>query len=246
MDQRDLIAFYERYSTRWVKYRELWPNLDLRERKMLEVLHTGLLGGRVLDIGCGDALLGKHLCRQPNIEYVGLDVSLNTLKLATSNLQDCTRYSLVQGNALALPFGSDEFDLVIMGELIEHFQFPRLIAAEARRVARPGSRAVVTTPNYASLCHRIGLLLRGRIAFDVEEHVRLFTYRSFKEFLAANGFIPRRIEGVFYFVDMPWPLLRLRSQEKPLYQRLQMIEHRLLHSFPGLAGWLIADCQIVK
>jgi SAM-dependent methyltransferase len=241
-----LIAFYDHYSERWAEYRQLRPDLDLRERKVLEMLRAGPLAGRVLDIGCGDALLGKHLCCHPGVEYVGLDVSSRTLELAAANLDDCQDYTLVQGDARTLAFGPDYFDVLIMGELIEHFQFPRLITAEARRVARPGSRAIVTTPNYASLCHRVGLLLRGRIAFDVEEHVRLFTYRSFKEFLVANGFHPRRIEGVFYFIDMPWPLLRLRSRGRPLYQRLQVLEHRLLRPFPGLAGWLVADCQIVK
>lgn len=246
MTQPDLVAFYDRYSGRWAEYRRQWPELDLRERKVLELLRAGPLAGQVLDIGCGDALLGKYLCRQPGVEYVGLDTSPRTLELAAANLHNCERYTLVQGDALALAFKPDSFDVLIMGELIEHFQFPRFLAAEARRVARPGARAIVTTPNYASLCHRVGLLLRGRIAFDVEEHIRLFTYRSFKEFLIANGLHPRRIDGVFYLIDMPWPLLTLRSHGRPLLQRLQAWEHRLFHPFPGLAGWLVADCMIVK
>lgn len=243
MDQSNLITFYDQYSERWTEYRRLWPDLDLRERKVLEVLRDGLLVGRVLDIGCGDALLGKYLCRQPDVEYVGLDVSLRAVEQAASNLRSCRRYALVQGDVTTLAFPSDHFDVLIMGELIEHFQFPQIIASEIRRVARPGARVIITTPNYASLCHRVGLLLRGRIAFDVEEHVRLFTYRSFKEFLAANGFQPRRIEGVFYFIDMPWPLIMLRSHGRPFVQWLQAYEHRLFSPFPGLAGWLVADCK---
>ena len=246
MSKSEPVAFYDRYSSRWLPYRQLWPGLDLRERKVLELLQAGSLTGSVLDIGCGDALLGKYLCDQPGIDYVGLDASPRTLELARANLLNCERYSMVQCDALKLAFDSNKFDILILGELVEHFQFPHLIAAEARRVARPGARVIVTTPNYASLCHRVGLFLRGRIAFDVEEHVRLFTYRSFREFLIANGFRPRKIAGVLYFIDMPWPLIMLKSSGRPLIQRIQAWEHRIMQSFPGLAGWSVAECVVEK
>jgi len=246
MNLPDSVDYYEQYSTRWKGYRRLWPNLDLRERKVLDLLESVLPGSRILDIGCGDALLGRFICERHAVQYVGLDASRRTLQLAQLNLAGDTRPRLIQGDALHLGLAPATFDVIIMGELIEHFQFPSYLMTEARRVARPGARIIVTTPNYASLAHRIGLLLRGRIAFDVEEHVRLFTYRSLKEFLHHNGLQVQRIEGVFYVIDMPWPLIQLNSQRHFWIRRLQRLEHRLLGWLPSLAGWLIADCTIQK
>jgi ubiquinone/menaquinone biosynthesis C-methylase UbiE len=44
----------------------------------------------------------------------------------------------VEGDALSLPFGSDRFDLVLSGGLLEHFDEPRAVLSEMIRVLKPG------------------------------------------------------------------------------------------------------------
>lgn len=54
-------------------------------------------------------------------------------------------------------------DRVLLVETIEHLEAPWLLLRAAARCVAPGGRLVVTTPNIASLRHRLELLTRGRL-----------------------------------------------------------------------------------
>lgn len=73
--------------------------------------HYGLRAGdRVLDVGCGKGFLLYDLARAvPGLEVYGLDIS----GYAIAKSKEEVRSSLVLGNAAALPFPDDSFDLVI-------------------------------------------------------------------------------------------------------------------------------------
>jgi SAM-dependent methyltransferase len=54
--------------------------------------------------------------------------------------------SVVQGDALALPFAEGSFDRVIASEVLEHIPDDRSAMAELARVLRPGGTMAVTVP----------------------------------------------------------------------------------------------------
>ena len=55
------------------------------------------------------------------------------------------------GSITDLPFADNSFDLVLATDVIEHVDDDRLALREVRRVLRPGGRALVTVPAFASL-----------------------------------------------------------------------------------------------
>ena len=56
-------------------------------------------------------------------------------------------FEYVACNACDLLFKDDVFDVVVAGDLIEHFMNPQRFLSEARRVLKKGGKLVIATPN---------------------------------------------------------------------------------------------------
>jgi SAM-dependent methyltransferase len=95
-----------------------------------------------------------------------------------------------------LPFRSNEFDLVIFAETLEHLRLPPNKAfLKLNRAIKPGGLLVVTTPNFASLRNRLALLVglnptKWWPPLDdiYGTHTREYTMGEVKRFLLDAGF----------------------------------------------------------
>ncbi len=128
---------------------------DQRLRLVGEVLHdTG--AKRVIDLGCGDGKLLKHLLADRQLEeIVGMDVDSRALEIAGERLH-LDRLAPKQRERLRLLHGSLVYrdrrlagwDAAALVEVVEHLDPPRLAAFErvVFEFARPRT-VVLTTPN---------------------------------------------------------------------------------------------------
>lgn len=128
--------------------------------RQAEILRPVLLAGlelapgeRVLEVGCGvGAVLGELAAAEPTLQLTGLDRSAEQVAGARQHLDARgVQASLIQGDALALPFADGSFDRVVMVWVLEHLtNEPMRLAAlrEARRVLRPGGRIDLTETDY--------------------------------------------------------------------------------------------------
>lgn len=92
-------------------------------------------GMRVLDVGCAKGFLIHDLrAAVPGLDVVGLDIS----RYALEHAMDDVRRSIVQGNALELPFPDASFDLVITINTLHNLQRPDCVESvrEVERVSR--------------------------------------------------------------------------------------------------------------
>jgi ubiquinone/menaquinone biosynthesis C-methylase UbiE len=99
----------------------------------------------VLDVACGAAHTAELAA--PHVrQVVGIDLTATLLRLGGARLRDAgiTNVLLQEGNATALPFVDDSFDLVACRSSLHHFPRPELALAEMARVCRPGGRVVVS------------------------------------------------------------------------------------------------------
>ena len=106
----------------------------------------------VLEVACGRGGFVRALARQ-GARVAGCDFSSAALHAAASKLLGlalCHQPFLIQADAQSLPFASHSFDLVVSCETIEHLPQHRSALSEMYRVARPGGRLFLTTPNYAN------------------------------------------------------------------------------------------------
>lgn len=105
---------------------------------------SGLLpGAHVVDLGCGSGVF-TELLRRRGYSSVGVDISPKLVALGR------TRYpglELLEGDAENLPFPSDSLDGVLLSGLVHHFPDPQRLAAEVRRILKPGGRFVAFDPN---------------------------------------------------------------------------------------------------
>lgn len=93
--------------------------------------------GMVLDIGCGDRWVEKHL--PPAADYVGLDYPI-TVSKGYAGKPD------VLADGQCLPFKAESFDTVLLLDVLEHIPSPDLALSEAKRVLKPQGTLLLQVP----------------------------------------------------------------------------------------------------
>lgn len=105
-------------------------------------------GDRCLDVCCGSGDLARLLAWRAGAtgEVVGLDFSANQLAIAQERTAQSTiplNVTWVEGDALNLPFGDNEFDAATMGYGLRNVvDIPRALA-ELHRVLKPGASVAI-------------------------------------------------------------------------------------------------------
>ena len=101
----------------------------------------GALEGRLaLEVGCGTGAV------LPALERAGLNAcGIDMHRRALLHARKRTRGPLVWTNATPLPF-FDDFDAVLLCDVIEHVDDDVALLVEAKRVLKPGGSVVVTVP----------------------------------------------------------------------------------------------------
>ena len=136
---------------------QLEERVSLRDQRLGTVQSVLSASGarRVLDLGCGPGALTERLVRDQYDEVVGVDVSVRALEMAAKRLRldemhdaGRERVKLLHSPLTYRDRRLIGFDAAALVEVIEHFDPPRLAAAEQNVFgsARPGT-VVVTTPN---------------------------------------------------------------------------------------------------
>ncbi len=150
------------------------------ERGALFAALVGGPGRRVLDLGCRTGALTRYYASGNDV--VGVDVDRDALARAHERLGIETVWADTEDE---LPFPDASFDVVVMGEILEHLADPRAAVANVRRVLRPGGRFVGSVPNAFRLKSRVAYA-RGRYPADWDPtHLQLFTPAALRDLLRA-------------------------------------------------------------
>lgn len=121
-------AGYERYMGRWSV---------LVGEQFLEWLVPDP-GGRWLDVGCGNGAFTELIVdRGAPASVIGIDPSEDQLAFARSRLITQS-VDFRHGDAMALDFAADDFDIAVMSLVIFFVPKPATGVAEMVRVVRPG------------------------------------------------------------------------------------------------------------
>jgi ubiquinone/menaquinone biosynthesis C-methylase UbiE len=114
-------------------------------------------GARLLEVGCGSGAICRELARLPKVrEVVGLDPSGYILAKGRELATGVANLTFREGDARALPFAADEFDLLIFHTSLCHVPGPEDALTEARRVLRPGGTLLVYDGDYATTTVALG------------------------------------------------------------------------------------------
>jgi len=109
-------------------------------------MKLGISQGRALDVGCGSGLLSIELSRAaPKLSIFALDLSEAMLELAERNAKEAgaRNITFVRGDAKALPFKDESFDVVLSQHTLHHIPEPEGMLLEMKRMAKVGGYVLV-------------------------------------------------------------------------------------------------------
>ena len=98
----------------------------------------------ILSVGCGPGVILREVCAlDSSIKGTGIDISAERIREAIRNNPANSRVQLLRGDAHAMQFLSDSFDLVYSRMLFEYLHDKEQAAAEMVRVCRPGGTVLL-------------------------------------------------------------------------------------------------------
>jgi len=181
-------------------------------------------GDLAVDVGCGPGFFSRLLAVR-GWRPTAIDSE-------PRNLESAARFAAVteEGDAVRVLRGLPDgrYGLVVAFEIIEHMPRPRgeELAAEARRILRPGGRLILSTPNRLSPQGLGGYYWDQKIrrrrtwrAWD-ETHVHIYSSREIRRLLVRQGFVVDRTTGYYYEGSLPfvgrWKLPLVKTARFPL------------------------------
>jgi len=169
-------------------------------RLLRPYLHRGV---RVLDVGCYTADI--LLLFPDEVDYHGVDFDPRALEIAQQRGAQVQR---VDFDNQDLPFGEEEFDIVLCLEVLEHLKDPRRHLRKMREVVKKDGVVLISLPNENTLYHRLRALLGygpDSLAFHPFKHLHLPTiYQS--RFLVSEFF---NIQKEVYHINVGFHSTRL-------------------------------------
>lgn len=144
---------------------------------------------RVLDLGCGDGTLLRHLADTRNVTGYGLEIN-------PKRIVECVRAGVnvihTDLNEGLVDFDADSFDYVVMSQALQAVERPDVLIDEILRVGREG---IVTFPNFGHWRTRFTLGLQGVMPLTPTlpkqwyntDNIHLCTLRDFEAMCDDKG-----------------------------------------------------------
>jgi O-antigen biosynthesis protein len=144
---------------------------------------------RVLELGCSTGYVSR-LLKQSGCRVVGVECDSVALQSAA---RVCDQVILADLNVTTWSEQLEErFDVVLMGDVLEHLVHPDEVLQSVRQLLSPGGTVVISLPNVVHWSQRMKTL-SGR--FDYQSvglldhtHLRFFTVRTAVALIENSGY----------------------------------------------------------
>ena len=185
-------------------------------------------GERVLDVACGTGVVARQAAQHvgPTGKVIGLDLHGDMLAVARS-LPELPGASIgwQEGNALALPFSDETFDVVLCQQGLQFFSHRPAALREMQRVLVPGGRVALSVwgplernPGHAALVRALERHLDAAAASAMRSFFALGEVREVRSLLAG---------GLFREVHLHTAVLTVRFASPEQFVWLEMLPSHL-------------------
>ncbi len=194
---------------------------------------------KIIDTGCGD---GFHLdlLRQygnKNWTLEGIDIDRRAVKMAEEK-----GLKIHTGSIEEIELASNEYDLAIMIQTIEHVAEPSEVLRAVHNILKPGGRLIVVTDNTDSF--DFGLFKKSHWGgYHFPRHWNLFNRKSLRKIAEKTGFAVEKMTTQVSPVNWVYSIHnRLVDREKPDW----MINQFTLKSPVSLSAFTMLDIILQK
>ena len=143
---------------------------------------------KVLDLGCGDGSLLRHLKEARGVTGYGIEIDDARVLACVKNRVNVLQNDLESGLS---EFESDSFDYVILSQTLQAVRHTERIIRDMLRVGR---EAIVTFPNFGYWRHRLQILsgrmpVSGELPYEWYDtpNIHLFTIDDFENFCGTHN-----------------------------------------------------------
>ncbi len=168
--------------------------------------------GKMLDVGCSSGQV-MYWARKKGLNPSGVEINKRTADLAIQN-----GFQVFNGFLADADYSKGSFDLIFLGDVLEHVNNPRQFIKEAKSFLKNDGLIIVSTPNINCFWSKATLWLYR--AFNIPwtsatppHHLFQFSYENLNILMKEFDFEP---EKVFY---LPPPSLKYELGSLHLYKR---------------------------
>ena len=145
----------------------------------------------ILDVGCSTGTLGRQIKEKMDVKVTGIELSQDMAEVATKHLDKVIVGNVEQG--LLEELDNNEFDCIILGDIIEHLKNPWLFIAECHRILKKDGIIIASIPNIRHISTIYNLVIRGYWPYrdrgiHDRTHLRFFTIKNIKELFEKQNF----------------------------------------------------------
>lgn len=145
---------------------------------------------RVLDVGCGEGIMARALKQLGKASWVaGVERFPEAAARAETAIDE-----LVVGDVetVDLPFDPQSFDVILLGDVLEHLRDPWRQLERLAALLKPGGMAIVSVPNVRNWRVVFSLAFKGRWEYAPlgildRTHLRFFTRSTVQELVQGAG-----------------------------------------------------------
>lgn len=147
---------------------------------------------RVLELGCANGRLGRRFKEShPDVSWWGVDCSEQATAIAAAHLDRVFTVDLDQCDLAELGNG---FDVVVIGDLLEHLRQPERVLEALHDICAPAALIICCLPNMTHLSV-LERMIAGDISYDAaglldRTHLRLYSPASAFKTLLDAGWLP--------------------------------------------------------
>ncbi len=166
--------------------------------------------GKVLNIGCFDSESYALMSKTCYPKLFGLDI-----------VKGDKAKRIAKGDALNMT-AKNEYDVIIAGELVEHF-YPkqaRQFLANCLAALKNGGNLIITTPNKSAWSNRLFHRFDSANPSEYQSHVHVFEINELRKLLEEQGFL---VEECF--------CLPYSEEASPNHHGLVYAVRKLVHHF---------------
>lgn len=182
--------------------RHAQKNIELVERlfNRIDLRNTT----RVLEIGCGVGIVSAHLTNRYNMNVIGIDLDSEQIAIAKMYNNENEHLKFIEADSTKLPFGDQEFDMVLSLYVLHHIGNWEKTLEEINRVLKQRGYFIFYDLAYSKFTTRIfNPIVKNYGVYTIDDIIHCLRINNFEIIYTEEpkGLIMKNYSMVFRKIE---------------------------------------------